>query len=152
VLLWRETSRIARHAVSHLEWLEHAHGWSSLLIVPAFALANAGVTFTTQSVRDASTSTVTIGVVLGLVVGKVVGIGGGAWLSTRLGVAELPAEVAWRHVIGAAALGGVGFTVSLFIADLAFHAGLITDEAKIGILVASVLASATGALVLRRAH
>jgi len=147
----RETTRIARQAVSQLEWLEHElHGWSSLLVVPVFALANAGVTFTADSVADAAGSTVTIGVVLGLVVGKFAGITGGAWLATRLGVAALPEGVAWRQIGGAAALGGIGFTVSLFIASLAFEAPALVDEAKIGILVASVMASLVGALVLRR--
>ena len=147
----RETTRIARQAVSQLEWLEHElHGWSSLLVVPVFALANAGVTFTSDSVGDAVGSTVTIGVVLGLVVGKFVGITGGAWLATRLRVAALPEGVAWGHIGGAAALGGIGFTVSLFIASLAFEAPALVDEAKVGILVASVMASLVGALVLRR--
>jgi NhaA family Na+:H+ antiporter len=146
----RETTRIARQAVSQLEWLEHElHGWSSLVIVPVFALANAGVTFTHASLADATTSSVTIGIILGLVAGKATGITAGAWLGIRLGIAELPSDVRWRHVGGAAALGGIGFTVSLFIVGLAFDAPGLVDQAKAGIFVASLTATAVGALLLR---
>jgi NhaA family Na+:H+ antiporter len=147
----RETTRIARQAVSQLEWLEHElHGWTSLGIIPLFALANAGVTFTGDSVASAATSAVTLGVILGLVVGKCVGICGGAWLAVRLGVAERAPDVPWRAIVGAGALGGIGFTVSLFIVGLAFDDPAIVDEAKVGIFVASILATGVGAALLRR--
>jgi NhaA family Na+:H+ antiporter len=146
----RETRRIARHSVSQLEWLLHElHGWSSLVIVPLFALANAGVPLGADAVADAASSPVALGVLLGLVVGKLVGITGGAWLAIRLGVASPPDGATWRHLAGVAALGGIGFTVSLFITDLAFDDQQVVDEARIGILAASVLATVTGALVLR---
>jgi NhaA family Na+:H+ antiporter len=147
----RETSRIARQAVSRLEWIEHQlHGWSSLLIVPLFALANAGVHLTADSAREALTSSLTIGVVLGLVVGKTVGISVASWLAVRLGWADLPAGATWRHLLGAATLGGIGFTVSLFIAALAFDHPVLVDNARIGVLAASVVATVPAFLLLRK--
>ena len=138
----RQTSRIARQSVSQLEWLEHElHGWSSLVIVPVFALVNAGVVLTADGLRDAATSTLTIGVVAGLVVGKTVGISSAAWVAVRFGWADLPDEVAWRQLVGAAALGGIGFTVSLFITTLAFEDAAQIEQSKVGVLAASLLAT-----------
>ncbi|MET0903259.1 MAG: Na+/H+ antiporter NhaA [Acidimicrobiales bacterium] len=149
----RETSRIARQSVSQLEWLEHQlHGWSSLVIVPLFALANAGVELTADSTRDALTSSLTLGVVLGLVLGKTIGISAASWLAVRFGWADLPTGVTWRHLMGAATLGGIGFTVSLFIAALAFEDPVLVDNAKIGVLAASVLATVPAFLLLHRAR
>lgn len=145
----RQTSRLARQAVSELEWLEHGlHGVSSLAIVPLFALANSGVVLSTDTVGDAMTSPVAIGALLGLVVGKTLGIAGGAWLGMRMKLATLPAGVTWRHLLGAAALGGIGFTVSIFIANLAFDHEALVSEAKIAILAASLVAPLLGALIL----
>jgi len=144
------TAQIARLSVSRLEWLEHGlHPWSSLLVVPIFALANAGVAVNADLVRDSVTSPVTLGVLFGLLLGKTVGITGSAWLACRLGLARLPAGVRWRQVAGVAALGGIGFTVSLFITNLAFDDAALANGAKIGILVASAAATAVGALLLR---
>jgi len=110
----RTTKRIAHMSVSRLAWLEQElHGWSSFAIVPVFALANAGVTLNSDALGDAATSAVTLGVVVGLVAGKTIGISAAAWLATRAGIADLPDGVSWRQVTGAAALGGIGFTVSL---------------------------------------
>jgi NhaA family Na+:H+ antiporter len=146
----RQTSRMARQSVSQLEWLEHElHGWSSLVIVPLFALANAGIELTGDSVRDAATVGVTLGVVLGLVVVKTIGISLASWLAVRFGWADLPTGATWRHLFGAATLGGIGFTVSLFIAALAFDDAVLVDQAKIGVLAASILASAPAYLLLR---
>jgi Na+:H+ antiporter, NhaA family len=141
--------RIAGQLVSELEYLEHRlHGFSSLLIVPLFALANSGVVFSADGIGDAATSTVAIGVILGLVVGKTVGISAGAWLGIRLGLASLPDGVGWRHLMGAAALGGIGFTVSIFISNLAFDNDALVNEAKMGIFAASILATLLGTLIL----
>jgi NhaA family Na+:H+ antiporter len=146
----RQTTRIARQAVSQLEWIEHElHGWSSLFIVPLFALANAGVELSSDRLRDAATSPVTLGVVLGLVVGKTAGIAAAAWVAVRSGVAELPADVTWRQLIGAAALGGIGFTVSLFITALAFDDAVLVDRSKMGVLAGSLLATALATALLR---
>lgn len=126
------------------------HPWTSFVVVPLFALANAGIELSSDRLSDAATSPITLGVVLGLVVGKVVGVTGAIAAVTRLGPGRLPAGVSLRHVVGMAGLAGIGFTVSLFITGLAFDDGR-ADEAKIGILVASTLAAALGALILRRA-
>ena len=116
-----------------------------------FHAFNAGITLSHATVSAARTSTVTLGIVAGLVVGKTVGIGGASWLAIRTGIAELPESVRWRQLLGAAALGGIGFTVSLFITSLAFDdAGLVADT-KLGVLAASVVASVIGALLLRSA-
>ena len=131
------------------------HPWTSYLIVPLFALANAGIDIDLS--RITSPDPVTLGVVVGLVVGKTVGITGASWLATRLGVGRLPTGTTWLEVVGIAALAGIGFTVSLFVAGLAFDDVSLEDDAKVGILVASVLAAALGSAVLaaasrRRAH
>ena len=147
----RATSRLARMSVSELEWLEHGlHPLSSLLVVPVFAFANAGVSLSVSQLETALTSPVTLGVVVGLVVGKIVGITGAAWLACRLGWAELGQDVVWRQVAGVAALGGIGFTVSLFITGLAFDSDQHVADAKVGILAASLAASLLGAVILRR--
>jgi NhaA family Na+:H+ antiporter len=142
-----ETVAIARESVSVVDWLEYRlHPASSYLIVPVFALANAGVVISRDSIDHAVSSPVTQGIVVGLVVGKFVGIAGSTWLASRLRVAALPDAVGWRHVCGIAALGGVGFTVSLFVAQLAFGpAGRLTSDAKLGILAASIVAAVLGA-------
>jgi NhaA family Na+:H+ antiporter len=131
--------------------LHGLHPWTSYAIVPLFALANAGVELSRTSVADALTSRVAIGIVVGLVVGKLAGITGASWVAVRLGL-RAPPEYGWTTTAGVAATAGIGFTVSLFIADLAFaDAGLVAD-AKIGILIGSVVAAVLGAITLRRAR
>jgi NhaA family Na+:H+ antiporter len=93
---------------------------------------------------------VTIGIVLGLVVGKQLGVTVFAWLATRLGLASLPAGVSWRQVYGAGWLAGIGFTMSLFIADLAFADPARLAAAKLGVLVASLVAGTVGVVLLMR--
>jgi NhaA family Na+:H+ antiporter len=145
-----ESVVIARESVSIVEWLEHRlHPWSSFVIVPLFALANAGVLITSRSLSNALTSTVTYGIVVGLVIGKIVGIAGFGWLGLRFGVGALPDGMSKRDLLGVAALGGIGFTVSLLVTELAF-AGRLANEAKIGILIASIVAAAVGVLILAR--
>jgi Na+/H+ antiporter NhaA len=146
----RSTGRLRRETVSPLERLEHGlHPWSSLLIVPVFALANAGIGLDRDSLADALASPVALGIVAGLVLGKVAGITGGAWLACRLGLAERPPELGWRDIAGVSAVGGIGFTVSLLIGELAFSDQALVDAGKLGILAAAVLAVAVGAVVLR---
>jgi NhaA family Na+:H+ antiporter len=100
------------------------HPWTSYVVLPLFALVNAGVALSAEFVQQTFTSAVTRGVMAGLLAGKVVGVTGFVWLAVRLGWAALPGDVAWRHIVGAGLIGGVGFTVSLFITGLAF-----TDKA-----------------------
>jgi NhaA family Na+:H+ antiporter len=132
-----------------LEQLEHRiHPISAFAIIPLFALANAGVDLRGGVLGDALGSAVCWAVVVGLVVGKF----GGIWLATRaalaLGAGTLPEGVAPRHVPGVAALGGIGFTVSLFIASLAFDDPALEAAAKVGILLGSILAGTLGAALL----
>ena len=125
------------------------HPWTSFLIVPVFALANAGVDLSGSALGDAVRSPVTIGVVSGLVVGKLAGVTGFAWLAVRMGLCELPRGATWTKMLGLGGVAGIGFTVSLFITNLAFEQQLVTDQAKIGILVASTVAALVGATILR---
>jgi NhaA family Na+:H+ antiporter len=132
------------------EYLEHVlHPWTSFVVIPIFALANAGVALTGDDVSNALSSPVTLGIVAGLVVGKLAGISLFAYAAQRIGFAEVPEGVSGRQIVGAAAIAGIGFTVSLFITELAFEDAALIDEAKVGILVASVLAAGLGAVVLQ---
>ena len=145
-----ELSTIAKESVSPLDRLERTlHPWSSFLIVPLFALANAGVRFADIDVAAAVTSAVSLGVAFGLVVGKVAGITGATIIAVRLGIGTLPRRTSWRQVFGLAALAGIGFTVSLFITELAFTGEEFTDAAKIGIFIGSTVAGVAGYLLLR---
>lgn len=135
-----------------MERLEHfLHPGMRFVIMPLFALANAGVSLSGLG-PPMLVDPVVLGVFLGLVVGKQVGILACAWLAVRTGLAALPSELDWRHVYGAACLGGIGFTMSLFIADLAFAQSAYLVSAKVGILVASVVAGLAGWMILRSAR
>ncbi|GAA6525893.1 Na+/H+ antiporter NhaA [Intrasporangium sp. DVR] len=126
------------------------HPWTAYVVVPVFALANAGVDLRGGVLAEALRSPVTWGIVLGLVVGKFVGIGGAALLGARLGVGPLPQCLGPGQVLGGAALSGIGFTVSLLIVGLAFGPEL-QDEATVGVLLSLVLATALGWLVFKLA-
>jgi NhaA family Na+:H+ antiporter len=145
----RQTATAARESVSVVEWLEHQlHPWTSFVIVPLFVLTNAGVPLSGAAVSDALRSPVARGIVAGLVIGKFVGVAGFTWLAARLRVARLPEDATWSGILGVSALAGIGFTVSIFITDLAFAGTSLEDEAKIAILAASVLAAASGSALL----
>jgi NhaA family Na+:H+ antiporter len=152
----RQTATAARESVSVVEWLEHQlHPWTSFVIVPLFVLANAGVPLSGGAVGDALSSSVAGGIVVGLVVGKFVGIAGFTWLAARLRIARLPEDATWSGILGVSALAGIGFTVSIFITDLAFAGTALEDQAKIAILAASVLAATIGSgllVTLSRRH
>ena len=123
------------------------HPLSSYVVLPVFALANAGVSL--SGFGDAVTSSVALGIVAGLVVGKPVGIFLASWLAVRAGVGKLPEGTGWSMVFGLGAVGGVGFTVSLFIAQLSFPGSeALTSDAKVGILLASLVAAAVGVATL----
>jgi NhaA family Na+:H+ antiporter len=132
-----------------LQRLEHGlHPWVVYGIMPLFALANAGVTLGSGA-GAALTQPVAWGILAGLVVGKPLGITLATGAAVRLGLAHLPTGTTWRQIIGVACLGGIGFTMSLFIAGLAFGESEVLATAKIGILAASVLAGVAGWLILR---
>jgi NhaA family Na+:H+ antiporter len=121
---------------------------TSFAVIPLFALANAGIVLDTGALHAPGGARILAGVVLGLVVGKLVGVSGAAWLAVRLGVGTLPADVGWGEMVAVAAVAGIGFTVSLFVAGLAFDGPEAQAAATLGVLVASVLASALGVTLL----
>ncbi|HUO86327.1 MAG TPA: Na+/H+ antiporter NhaA [Thermoanaerobaculia bacterium] len=140
--------KAAEQAGTPLARLEHVlHPWVAFFIMPVFALANAGVALG-DGLLATMGSPVTLGIVLGLLLGKQVGVLGAAWLAVRLGLAALPVGISWRQVWGVSILCGIGFTMSLFIASLAFGDPGRLDEAKVGILVGSLLAGVAGATAL----
>jgi Na+:H+ antiporter, NhaA family len=146
----RQISFELRESVSLAERIEDLlHPWSSYVIVPIFALANAGVALSWSGLADAAGSAVSIGVVAGLVIGKPVGIVLAVSLLVRSGRGRLPDDLAWRHVVGLGALAGIGFTVSLFISGLAYDSPADATDAALGVLAASVLAAVAGTLLLR---
>src|SRR5271165_1147520 len=123
--------------------------WVSFLVLPLFALSNAGVTFSSGAWRELATSRVAWGIVLGLVLGKPLGIIGFAAAAVRTGLAQLPRGVTWRQLTAEGILAGIGFTVSIFISSLAFDDAAHLVEAKTAVLGASVLAGVLGYLGLR---
>jgi NhaA family Na+:H+ antiporter len=145
----REMEETVQHMEPPLQRFENAlHPWVAFGIMPLFALANAGVRIEGDFL-EALTHPVTLGIVVGLVVGKQVGVTAAAWAAVRFGLATLPYGVTWRQVYGVALLGGIGFTMSLFITGLAFVDGGLSTEAKIGILLGSAISGAIGFMVLR---
>jgi NhaA family Na+:H+ antiporter len=156
-VLSNEERQAALHALNHaaykleppLHELEHAlNPWVVFAVMPIFALANAGVQLG-GGIADALTSPVTLGIMAGLVLGKQLGITLFAWLVVKSGVSELPRGVGWRHVYGAGWLAGIGFTMSLFISDLGFSDASLVEEAKLGILAASLIAGLVGWTILK---
>jgi NhaA family Na+:H+ antiporter len=146
-------SRQAKWTVSIVEWLEHRlHPWSAFVIVPIFALANAGIKVPASELGDAFSSSVTWGVLLGLVVGKTIGIAGATLGAVALKIGRLPEGVNTRYVIGAGTLGGVGFTVSLFVTELAFGEEIVGTDARLGVLMGSLLAAIIGSAIMVPGH
>jgi NhaA family Na+:H+ antiporter len=144
-------SDISSEAVAPLNRLEYRlEVWSGFVVVPLFALANAGVDFRGVDIVGALTSTVALGVGLGLVLGKIVGISLFSYLAVRTGLGRLPAGTGWGQVVGLAAVGGIGFTVALFVASLAFIDPSFDDLAKVGIFAGSLVAGAIGYVILFR--
>lgn len=132
-----------------LELLQHRlHPLSSYLVIPLFALANAGVPLGGDALGRAARSPVAWGVALGLVAGKVLGVAGASLVAVRLRLGALPDGLTMGHVLGLAALAGIGFTVSLFIAELAYPGSDLVDLAKVGILAGSLVSGFAGAALL----
>lgn len=128
-----------------LDRLEHRLlPWTTFIIVPVFALANAGVQVSWDDLVSAFSNQVTLGVMFGLVIGKPVGIFLFSLVAVLLGIGKKPAGASWPQIFGVAMLGGVGFTVALFVTELAFEPGALADDAKIGILAASAIAGVLG--------
>ena len=133
-------------AISANEQLQYRlHPWTSYVIVPLFALANAGIHVDGKLLEDAATSPVTLGILFGYVIGKPVGIMGAAWISSRFGFRR---ALSWPVAIGGATVAGIGFTVSLLISSLAFH-GRQLEQAKIGVLATGIVATGLATLVFQ---
>jgi len=151
----RSTAAIARSSVSTVEWLEHVlHPFTSYFVVPVFALANAGISLGGDSLSQAWQSPITWGIVVGLVVGKPLGVLLASRIAVRSGRADAPAGTTTRQLLGAGHAAGIGFTVALFIAELAFRDDGVPDvraitDAKVAILLGSVLSGALAFAVLR---
>jgi NhaA family Na+:H+ antiporter len=133
-----------------LQKLEHSlHGWVQFVIVPIFALANAGVPLALGNLTNGAPM-VMLGIGFGLVVGKFVGLLGASYLAVKTGLAPLPEGVSWQQMRGVSFLAGIGFTMSLFIASLGFGESALLEAAKLGILGASLIAGTLGFILLRR--
>lgn len=126
------------------------HPLTAYLILPLFALFNAGIVLSDKA-QDAVFNNIGLGVLLGLMVGKPIGILAGTWLATRLRLAELPAGVTWLHIFGTGIFAGIGFTMALFVADLAIPDPRLLAFAKVGVLIPSVICGLAGYLVLKKA-
>ena len=133
-----------------LQRFEHGlHPWVSYLIIPLFALANAGVTFAGMDVIGAITSPVSLGIIAGLFIGKQVGIFGFSWIAVKLKLGSLPEGVNWTKIYAAGILAGIGFTMSLFIAGLAFADESLIELSKIGVLSGSLISGLLGYVLLK---
>ena len=145
-----EVSRLAMWSTSPLERLERALSpWVAYVVVPVFALANAGVSLSGDAIGGIVSNPVTSGVLLGLVVGKTVGVFSFTAIAVKLGIGRLPAGTTWRHLLGLATSAGVGFTVALFVTSLSFDSPAQADAARVGILFGSTIAGILGFLLLR---
>ena len=145
-----QLEELSQGTESPMERLERlVHPWTSYVILPVFALANAGLHLSGVALSDVITSDVAVGVMAGLLFGKVAGITLIPWVASRFGIVELPLHVSWRSVIGAGFLAGIGFTVAIFISSLAFTDPELILNAQVGIMCASVLAGILGYLILR---
>ena len=130
--------------------LEHMLApWVAFFIMPIFALANAGLKIEPELLA-VLINPISVGIILGLTLGKQIGVSLFAWLSVKLGLSDLPAGVSWRQIYGVSCLAGIGFTMSLFISNLAYTNDLFVQESKLGILIASLIAGIWGMMVLRQ--
>jgi Na+/H+ antiporter NhaA len=147
--LARSAQRSVASAISANERLQYRlHPWTSFLIVPVFALANAGIHIDGQLIGDAVSSPITLGIVFGYVVGKPLGILGASWIASRPWLAGLRRALSWPVIAGGGAVAGVGFTVSVLISSLAFD-GEQLEEAKLGVLAAAILSTLVAWTVFR---
>ncbi|CAI8042160.1 Na(+)/H(+) antiporter NhaA [Geodia barretti] len=145
----RELEDASKEVESPLQRLEHVlHPWVAFAIMPVFALSNAGVSLG-EGAAGALASPVTVGIIVGLVIGKPIGIILFAWIAVKTGIASLPRDISWVQIAGAALLGGVGFTMAIFVTGLAFTDEALVLQSKLAILIASLAAGALGYLLIR---
>ncbi len=126
------------------------HPWTSFLIIPLFALVNIGITFDFGTIGTLITSPIALGLIVGRILGKIVGITLFAWLAIKIGIASKPESLSFKEIAGAGALAGMGLTVSLFIADLAFTDTHQLDQVKVGLIISAIISSLLGLTILRR--
>jgi NhaA family Na+:H+ antiporter len=140
-----------------VERLEHMiHPWSAFVVLPLFALASAGIPLTADAIRHAATDPIALGIVAGLVIGKPLGVLLATWLAVVVGLGALPVGMGWRDLAVGASLAGIGFTVAVFVATLAFPSSVQLDVALMGILAGSLMAAVLGTVIAgargRRRH
>jgi len=123
--------------------------WSSFVIMPIFALANSGITIDVNSISTLIYNPVSLGIIFGLVIGKQIGIFGVSYILVKLKIAKLPSKVTRRHLYGASVLGGIGFTMSIFVSSLSFADETVLATAKISIMIASILAAILGTIIFK---
>lgn len=145
--LVHQVKKCVNDLTSPLQWFENSlHRFTMLVIMPVFAFANAGVYLGTM--QGSIFEGVSLSIILGLVLGKLIGVFSFSWISVKMNLASLPSNSKWKDMVGIALLGGVGFTMSLFIANLSFVDAIILDKAKVGILTASAMAAVIGMVYL----
>ncbi len=143
--------KVSKMAIPPLQRLEHGlHPFVAFVVMPVFALSNAGVTFS-DSITSNILSPVAGGIISGLLLGKVIGVSFTVWVLVKTGISPLPLGMNNRHILGVGFLAGIGFTMSLFISNLAFHDPVLLDQAKIAILISSTVASVAGYLLIKQA-
>ena len=143
-----ERGKIGRKYVRPMQhWEHYLSNWVSFVIVPIFAFFNAGVSLGGFGVADL-THPVVLGVALGLILGKQIGIFGAMFGMIKLGIVPMPAEANWKFIYGTSIVCGIGFTMSLFVATLAFPPGVTQEMSKIGIFIGSIISGLLGAIVL----
>jgi Na+:H+ antiporter, NhaA family len=141
---------LTKAATTPLQRLEHAlHPVVLFIVMPVFALANAGISLGGLSLQDVVTP-LSLGVFFGLLLGKFTGVVGVSWLFLKIGWAKLPDDMPFKSIYGIGMLAGIGFTMSLFITNLAFKTQAVTIQAKVGVLVASLLAGLIGFIILKK--
>ena len=141
---------LSEKAHTPLQKLEHAlHPVSSFIILPLFALSNAGVKIE-GNIMELILNPISIGIIIGLTLGKPIGIAFASKLVVKLKISSLPEGIKWHHVYGAGFLAGIGFTMSIFISELAFETDADKQIAKVGIFVASILSAVIGMVILSR--
>ncbi len=144
---YRRQPEATESPLEHLERL--IHPYASFVIVPIFALANAGVVFSSDTMSNAFSNPVVGGIVFGCLIGKPVGIVASSWVTVKVGMGALPNATTWLHIIGIGILGGIGFTVALFVNGLAFRESALAEDGSLGIMIAAVIAGVAGYAVLR---
>jgi NhaA family Na+:H+ antiporter len=143
-------NKLTKAAATPLQRLEHRlHPWVAFIVMPIFAFANAGVEFSYDMFGGIFFQTVTLGVIAGLVAGKFIGVVATCWVMKKTGLADLPEGMGWPHIFGIGFLAGIGFTMSLFITNLAFKDEILIQEAKIGIFIASIIAGTAAYFILK---